>query len=292
MVNAARECDRVVQVGTHRRVGVHNNSGLEFLRSGKVGQIGMVRAFVHYGGGPGRVTPDEEPPEHLDWDLWVGPAPWQQYNPAIHPRGFRSFMNFANGQLGDWGIHWMDQILWWSEEKHPKRVFSTMSRHIRRDNTDAPDCQIATFEFDSFTAYWEHRQFAANNNEHTNIGCYFYGTNGVFHMGWMDGWTFFPTSRGEPQVHEEPYFDNIKPDNENIRELWADFLDAIKNKRRPVCDIEYGYQSTNMSLLGVLSAKLGRSLDWDGENCRVINDPEANAQLKRRYRAPWQYPEV
>jgi predicted dehydrogenase len=157
MVAAARKHNRIVQVGTHRRVSPHNMSGMQFLKSGKAGKIGMVRAFVHYGGGPGKKTPDAELPKELDWNMWCGPAPMKTYNPAIHPKGFRNFLDYANGMLGDWGIHWMDQILWWTEEKYPRKVFSTAARHIKEDSTDAPDTQIVNFEFESFTATWEHR---------------------------------------------------------------------------------------------------------------------------------------
>lgn len=130
MVKAARDADRVVQVGTHRRVSPHNVSGMEFLKAGKAGKIGMVRAFVHYGGGPGQAKPDSEAPKGMNWDMWCGPAPLRPYNEVMHPRGFRGFLDYANGQLGDWGIHWLDQILWWTEEKYPKKVYSTGGRAI------------------------------------------------------------------------------------------------------------------------------------------------------------------
>jgi predicted dehydrogenase len=290
MVNAARRANRVVQVGTHRRVSPHNVSAREFLRSGKAGKIGMVRAFVHNAGGPGKPSPEIDPPKGLDWDLYCGPASLVPYRKGIHPRGFRQYLNFANGTLGDWGIHWMDQILWWTEEKWPKRVFSIGKRHIREDSTDAPDTQVAQFEFESFTAEWEHRQYAANNAEHHNIGAYYYGTNGTLHVGWMDGWNFYPAKKGEPVIHEDPKLN--KPDDQNIKELWADFLDAIRTGRRPVSDIETGHRSTNMSLLGMLSMKLGRSVQWDGDKESVAGDPEANKLLRRDYRAPWKYPGV
>jgi predicted dehydrogenase len=290
MAKAARDAGRVVQVGTHRRVSPHNVSGMEFLKSGKAGQIGMVRAFVHYPGGPGTKTPDSDPPPGLDWNMWCGPAPLRPFNKEIHPKGFRRFLDYANGTLGDWGIHWMDQILWWTEEKFPKRVFSTGGRHIRRDSTDAPDTQVASFEFESFTAVWEHRQYAANNAEKTNIGCYFYGTEGTFHMGWLDGWSFYPANKNKPVLHQDPKLN--QPDDQNIRELWADFLASIKTGRRPVCDIEIGHRSTNMSLLGMLSLKIGRSVRWDGEKEVIAGDSEANKLLSRAYRAPWQYPKA
>ncbi len=288
MVRAARDCERIVQVGTHRRVSPHNISAHNFLREGKLGKIGMVRAFVHYGGGPGKVTPDSDPPEGLDWDLWCGPAPLVPFNKAIHPRGFRRFLNYANGQLGDWGIHWLDQILWWTEEKWPRSVHSLTARHINRDNSDAPDTQVVNYEFESFTCVWEHRQYAANNAEKHNVGCYFYGTEGTLHLGWLDGWTFYPTDPKKPTIHEEPTLH--EPDKQNIAELWADFMQSARSRKLPACDIEIGHRSTSMSLLGMLSAKLGRSVRWDGDKHEIPGDPDANRLLQREYRKPWTYP--
>lgn len=291
MVKAARDTNRVVQVGTHRRVSPHNVSGMNFLKSGKAGKIGMVRAFVHYGGGPGQVVPESEPPQGLNWDMWCGPAPLRPYNASVHPRGFRQYLDYANGQLGDWGIHWLDQVLWWTEEKAPKKVFSTGGRAIRQDSTDAPDHQVASYEFEDFTVAWEHRLFAGNQAEKgENVGCYFYGTEGTFHMGWQQGWTFYPANKNQAIIHEDAKLN--KPDDQNIQQLWADFLQAIKTRQRPVCDIEIGHRSTNMALLGMLSYKLGRSVAWDGEKEIILNDPEANKLLSRAYRGEWQYPTV
>lgn len=294
MVNAARKYGRMVQVGTHRRVSPHNVSGMEFLKSGKAGKIGMARAFVHYGGGPGTKVPNEEPPKGLDWDFWCGPAPLVPYNKTIHPRGFRQYLDFANGQLGDWGIHWLDQVLWWTEEKYPKKVYSTGGRAIRRDNTDAPDHQVAVYDFEDFTLEWEHRYFGANNAEKTDprqaVGVYFYGTEGTFHMGWLDGWTFYPTDPKKPSIHVDAQLND--PDQQNIRQLWDNFLTSIKTNQLPVCDIEVGQRSTNLALLGMLSYKLGRSIVWDGQKEIIPNDAEANALLERNYRGAWEYPRI
>ena len=290
MVNAARASGRVMQVGLHRRVSPHNLSGMEFLKSGKAGKIGMVRAFVHYPGGPGQKVEPTEPPPGLDWDFWCGPAPLKPFLKIMHPRGWRAFLDYGNGTLGDWGVHWFDQILWWTEEKYPRKVFSTAARHIKQDSTDAPDTQVVSYEFESFTAVWEHRQYAANEAERTNLGVYFYGTEGTFHMGWLDGWTFYPASRSKPVLHQDAQLH--QPDSQNIQELFADFLSAIKAGRRGVADIETGHRATNMSLLGMLSWKLGRSLHWDGAKEVVIGDPEANTKLSRKYRGPWEYPKA
>jgi predicted dehydrogenase len=300
MVNAARAANRIVQVGTHRRISPHNVSGREFIKAGKLGKIGMVRCFVHYRGGAEKPQPNSEPPQGMDWDFWCGPAPLRPFNKKIHPKGFRNFLDYANGTLGDWGIHWIDQILWITGEKYPRKVFSSGGRPIagpvvntkEAQTTDAPDHQIAVFEFDSFTVSWEHRRFSGNNAEKTHpnqaVGCYFYGTNGTFHMGWLDGWTFYPADAKNPPIHEDASLN--KPDEQNIKELWADFLNSIKTGKKPVSDIEEIHYSTNVSLLGMLSLNLGRSIEWDGTKEKVVGDPEANKLLSRKYRGSWEYP--
>jgi predicted dehydrogenase len=271
---------------------------MDFLRSGKVGNIGMVRMFVHGGGGKELPTPNSEPPEGMDWDMYCGPAPLRPFNSKIHPGGFRNFLDFANGTLGDWGVHWLDQMLWWSEEKHPKKVYSTGGRPVLGESiltdseqtTDAPDSQVAVYEFESFTATWEHRRFGGNNSEKHRVGCYFYGENGVLHIGWRDGWTFYPTNERNEIVHQEPQLQ--EPDGHNLKLLWQDFITAIETGSNPVSNVENAHYSTNLSLLGMLSYKIGRSIEWDGEKEVIVNDPEANALLKRKYREPWVYPTV
>jgi predicted dehydrogenase len=290
MLKTARATGKLVQVGTHRRMSPHCVSGMEFLRSGKVGKIGMVRAFVGSAGGPGVKTPDSDAPQGLDWDAWCGPAPLRPYNKTIHPRGFRQFMDFANGTVGDWGIHWFDQLLWWTDEKQPRRVFSTGGRFIRQDNTDAPDTLITTFDFESFRCTWEHRLYANNNAEKAAIGCYFYGTEGTFHMGWRDGWTFYPSNPKAQTIHVEPQLN--APDGQNIRELWRDFLDSIAANRLPACDIDKGHRATAMSMLAIASLRHGKSLDWDGAKETITNEPKANALLSRAYRKGYEYPKA
>jgi predicted dehydrogenase len=297
MVKAARAADRVVQVGTHRRVSPHNISAREFLRSGKAGKVGMIKCFVYSGGGAEKPTQNSEPPQGMEWDLWCGPAPLRPFNKRIHPLGHRHFLDYANGQLGDWGIHWIDQAMWIMDLQHPKRVFSTGGRRIKGaavnydagQTTDAPDYQIATFDFDGFTIEWEHRQFAGNKIQPTeSVGAIFYCQGGIFQLGWQSGWTFFPEGNGQP-VHENAQFSG-EQNSDNIKELWADFLDAIKNKRRPISDIEAGHRATTCALLGMLSMKLGRSVEWDGQKQTIPNDAEAAALLKRDYRGSWKYP--
>ena len=287
ILDAARKYDKVVQVGTHRRVSSHNLEAMKFLRSGKIGKIHRVHCFVNYDGGPGKKPAESEAPSHLDWDMWCGPAPLKAYHPGIHPKGFRNHLDYANGMIADWGIHWFDQVLWWSEEKQPHTIYSAGDIFVREDGTDAPDAQVASFQFSDFILSWEHKRFAKNQNEAHNIGCYFYGTNGTLHLGWLDGWTYYPKGNSL-KVHMDAKLH--QPDQQNIKELWADFIHSIETASKAACDIEYGYQATNLSLLAMLSMKVGRSIQWDANTTSIPGDKEANALLKREYRGEWEYP--
>jgi predicted dehydrogenase len=122
------------------------------------------------------------------------------------------------------------------------------------------------------------------------VGCYFYGTEGTMHIGWLDGWTFYPNDKNKPPIHQDAELH--EPDQQNIKELWADFIDAIKSGRKPISDIEEIQRSTNMCLLAMMSMKLGRSVQWDGAKQKVVNDNDANKLLSRKYRKHWEYPKA
>jgi predicted dehydrogenase len=296
MLNAAKDSGKVVQVGLHRRIGPHHVNALKFLKDGGAGSVGMVRLFAHYGGGPEKPTANAPAPEGMNWDLYCGPSKLRPFCRKIHPGGWRQFLDFGNGQLGDWGVHWLDQVLAWTDEKFPKRVYSTGGRQIKgapvltdkEQTTDAPDHQVAVYDFESFTCTWEHRQFADNQAEKHQIGAYFYGTKGTLHIGWRDGWTFHPANAKEKAIHEESQLQ--EPDGHNLKLLWADFLESLGGSRAPVASIERAHRSSVLPLLGMISLRVGRSLQWDGEKEQIVGDADASAMLKRPYRGPWVYP--
>ena len=298
MFHAARDSGRVAQVGLHRRIGPHHVSGMKFLKSGAVGDVGMVRLFAHYGGGKEVPKQNSPAPDGMDWNMWCGPAPLRPFNSNIHPGGWRQYLDYGNGQLGDWGVHWLDQVLWWSEEKYPKRIYSTGGRPVRgpavlndqAQTSDAPDHQVAVYEFEKFTCVWEHRRFGDNNAEKHNVGSYYYGTKGTLHIGWQDGWTFYPANKKDKIIHEDSQLQ--QPDGHNLALLWTDFIDSIEKKSKGVANIEIAHRSSVLPLLGMISWRVGRSLNWDGAKEQIIGDPEASKLLSRPYRAPWVYPEA
>ncbi len=299
MLRAARESGRIVQVGLHRRIGPHHVSGMKFLKSGAVGEVGLVRLFAYdSGGGVEKPSPNEPTPDHIDWNMWCGPAPLRPFCKKLHPGGWRNFVDFANGTLGDWGVHWLDQVLWWSGEHYPKRVSCTGGRPIlgapilteKEQTSDVPDHQIATYEFERFTCVWEHRRFGSPDNEKHRIGSYHYGTKGTLHVGWRDGWTFYPATKSGKMEHEDAQLQ--EPDGHNLTLLWADFMEAIDQRKAPVASIELAHRSSVLPLLGMISWRTGRTVSWDGEKEQILNDRDANALLARAYRAPWVYPSV
>ena len=310
MVKAARTHQRVVQVGTHRRLAPHLIRARDFIRAGKAGQIGLIRCHLNLtGGGPEQALPTVSVPPELDWDFWCGPAPLRPFNGGdprqpdqgagnrgIHPRGHRMYLDYANGHLGDIGVHWFDQVLWITGEKAPRRVACTGGRPIkgapvltaREQTSDAPDHQVAQFAFEQFTMTWEARTFGGNHAEKGEAaGTYFHGTKGTVHLGHKGGWRFYANDGGEPTFDAAQL---NQPDSQSIRESWADFLDAIKTGRRPVSDIEEAHRSSVCSLLGMISYKVGRSVEWDAAKEQIVGDPAANRLLRREYRKGWEYP--
>jgi len=286
---AARDAQKLCIVDFHRRYSPHNVSGMEFLKSGKAGKIYSVKAFVHYNNGMGKKEEESAPPAGMDWNMYCGPAPLVNFNPGMHPRGWRQYTQFANGNIGDWGPHWFDQILWWTEETMPRKIHSIQKSDIRNSLANAPEEQRATYEFESFICTWEHTLLSNHpERQGENVGVYFHGTEGVFHMGWQRGWTFYPNDTKKEILKEAAKMN--EPDQQNIDLVWNDFMNCIPTGKLPHADIEHGRHATNMALLGNLSAKLGRSIEWDHEKDMIVGDKEANKLLRREYRKPWEYP--
>ncbi len=289
IVAAARKYGRIVQIGTHRRSGVHYRTAIEFLKAGNLGDIGMVRAFVHYSI-PGGNQKDSDPPEGFDYDFWCGPSPMPPFNPMRFHRNWRHYVDYGNGQLGDWGVHWFDLMRLAMGVKYPMAISSSGGIFVQKNSFDTPDTQIVSFQFDKFMAVWEHRTYDQDPAARSNVGLLFYGSKGILHIGWMDGWTFYPNEKGQSIQHVNSVF--ATPDAENVKAHMANFLSCVETRQLPDADILEGHYSTAMCLLGMVSQKLGREIKWDGEREVVPEDEEANRLLSREYRPPWKYPEA
>jgi predicted dehydrogenase len=297
MVQTARKLKRVVQVNTQRRSTPHFQSAREFIKEGKLGHIGQVRAFCYYHMRANPGPPNQAPPKYLNYDLWAGPAPKIPYNPLLEDRGWRNFNEYSNGILGDMGIHMLDAMRWVLGVKYPKRISSSGGIYqARKSKANITDSQTVTYDYGDFTAFWEHRTWGRPEHPDVWWGLNFYGDKGTLQLT-LYAWDFRPLGNGKPvhvKAKVEPDIDEKKYEAKHIypagRAHMKNFLDCVASRERPVADIEEGHMSTALCELGNLSQKLGRSLTWDARKEQVVGDEEANKGLRRKYREPWEYP--
>ena len=301
MLDAARKHNRVVQVVTQRRSTPHLvEAKREFLDTGRLGKIGLVEMYCYYHMRTRENPPDTKPPEHLDYEMWTGPAPMRPYNKLVHPRSWRAFMEYGNGIVGDMCIHMFDMVRWMLGLGWPKRVSSAGGIFVEKQSkANITDTQSATFEYPDFDVVWQHRTYGSSPDPQYPWGATFYGEKGTLKASVM-GYDFIP--QGGKAVHKDVTYeleqfpeDKTEKDLEKhvapaLRAHWVDFLKARETRGKPVTDIEQGHISSASCILANLSQKLGRTLTWDAEAHRVVGDEEANRLLKRPYRAPWMHP--
>jgi predicted dehydrogenase len=301
---AARRHQRVVQVGTQRRSTPHLIEARdEFIKSGKLGQIAYVETYCYYPMRAAGDPPDTSPPNYLDYEFWTGPAPMRPYNSRLHPRGWRAFMDYGNGTIGDMGIHMVDMVRWMLELGWPKRVTASGGILLpRQSKSDIADTLNATFDFGDLEVVWTHRNWGAPPDPKYRWGATFYGERGTLKAS-VWSYDFIPAGGGQP-VHKDVTYeydqypiDRTEKDIEAhvapaIRGHMKNLLASIATRGKPVADIEEGHISTATCILANLSAQLHRTLAWDPAAGRVIGDDEANRLLRRPYRAPWVHPEA
>ena len=299
---AARQYKRVVQVGTQRRSTPHLVRARDrIVREGKLGTVGLVEIYCYYQMRTRENPPDEAPPPHLDYDMWTGPAPLRPYNRLVHPRGWRAFMEYGNGIVGDMCIHMLDAVRWMLDLGMPTRIGSTGGILVdKASKANITDTQAATFDFPGLRVVWTHRTYGDPPDPKYPWGMTFYGDKGTLKASVMS-YDFTPHGDGTP-VHEDVVYeleqfpeDRTEKDLERhvapaIRAHMNDLLHAITTRGTPVADIEQGYMSTAACILANVSMELGRSVQWDHAQGIVTGDDEANRLLRRPYRSPWIHP--
>jgi predicted dehydrogenase len=300
---AARKYGRVVQVGTQRRSTPHLIEARDnVLREGRLGTIGLVEIYCYYHMRARENPPDSMPPENLDYELWTGPAPLRPYNALIHPRRWRSFMEYGNGIVGDMCIHMLDMVRWMLDLGWPNRISSAGGIFVEKNSkANISDTQTATFDFGNLPVIWQHRTYGQSPDPKYPWGATFYGDKGTLKCSVM-GYDFTPSGKGE-SIHKDVVYELEQyPEDKTEKELekhvapairghMKDLLAARESRGKPVADIEQGHISTASCILANVSMELARTLTWDADGHRVQNDDEANRRLRRPYRAPWVHPE-
>ena len=303
MLAAARKYKRVVQIGTQRRSTPHLVDARDkVVREGKLGKVGLVEIYCYYHMRASGNPPDTAPPANLDYETWTGPAPMRPYNKWDHPRGWRAFMEYGNGIVGDMCVHMFDMTRWMLGLGWPKRVSSSGGILVDKSSkANITDTQTVTFDYDDLKIIWQHRTWGEPPDPKYTWGATMYGDKGTLKAS-VYSYDFIPTVKGVQPIHQDVTYeleqypeDKTEKDLEKhcapaIRHHMQDFLAAIATRGRPVADIEEGYISTSSCIMANLSMKLGRTFAWDPQTQSVIGDDEANRILQRPYRAPYMHP--
>lgn len=305
MLAAARKHGRVVQVGTQRRSTPHLIEARNaIIKTGKLGKISHAELCCYYHMRTHENPPDTAPPDHLDYEMWSGPAPLRPYNKLVHPRGWRGFMEYGNGIVGDMCVHMLDMLRWFLDLGWPTRVSSSGGIFVdKASKANISDTQSATFEFPELNVVWIHRTWGDAPDPKYPWAAVLYGENGTLKAS-VNSYDFYPRGETTPAQSGEALFEYDKyPEDRTEKDLerhvasairghMRDLLACTATRQKPVADIEQGVISSVACILANLSMELGRTLTWDPVKQEIAGDPEANKLLRRPYRSPWVHPEA
>ena len=291
MVGAARTHDRVVQVGQQQRSGRHWQDVVDFVRSGRLGDVRQVKVwgFFDYGKGAPRV-PDEAPPEYVDFDTWLGPAPDQPFNPSRFHGVWRHQWDFGGGLLSDWGVHLLDIVLWAMDVDAPRGPISASGGIYAYEDRaiETPDTLSVLYDMGDFTLTWEHFGGVEKGLYGRNYGIAFIGNNGTLVVN-RAGWEVIAEERdGERLMEPIPFVEGVESNHERHA---IDFIAAVRERRDPVCTVEMGRAAALFAHLGNIAHRTSSRVIWDEGSRRIRDNSAADALLRPEYRPPWRFPE-
>jgi len=303
MLAAARKYKRVVQVNMQRRSTPHLVEAKErVIKEGKLGKVAYAEICCYYHMRARGNPPDTTPPEYLDYEMWTGPAPMRPYCSINHPRGWRAFMEYGNGIVGDMCVHMLDMVRWMLDLGWPKRISSTGGIFVDKGSkANITDTQTAAFDFGDLPIVWTHRTWGTAPDPDYPWAAFIYGEKGTLKAD-VHRYDFVPQGQGERLQGKALYEYDKFPEDETERDLerhvasamrrhWRNFLDMVDTRGRPVSDVEQGYITAASCILANMACKLGRTLVWDPDKGQVVGDDEANKLLARPYRSPWVHPD-
>ena len=292
LVEAARRNNSVVQHGTQVRSTDMMIEAVQLLRKGVIGDVLVCKAWnIQRRGSIGHQQPSD-PPEGLDYDLWVGPARMIPYQKNRH-QGWHWWYHFGTGDMGNDGVHDIDYARWGlGVTQHPRYIFASGGKYFFDDDQEFPDTQQVTFEYPGSGKHgarrmliYEQRLWSTSYPHNVDSGVEFYGTGGQM----------FLSRRGKIEVTGERrkrIEHGITPEAQNHEKHVANFVACIHSGERPNADIEIGHLTSSLCHLGNIATRLGRRLEFDGEREAMQRDPEADQLLTGQYRRHWATPEI
>jgi predicted dehydrogenase len=287
MIDAARRNNRIVQVGTQARSRPSTLKAIEFVKSGKIGRVLMGKAWnTQLRQNIGHKEDGPVPPG-VDYETWLGPAPWIPFNENRFHYNWHWHWHFGTGDAGNDGVHQMDICRWALGESYPIKVSGSGRKIFFDDDQQTPDTMNVTFDYEGKSMIWEMRIWNPYGMDGIDNGVAVYGTEGVVHIGAFEGkWGFKVFDRdgklvGQPSEGEpgqDPHAQN--------------FLESVRSRKLPSADIMEGHLSALHAHLANIVARTGTNLRFDPGSETVIGDSEANLYVSRRYRTHWGTPKL
>ena len=290
MIKAAKKYKSIVQVGQWQRSDKHWQDAVDFIQSGKLGKIRLVRVFSYQGWCPTiPVVADEPVPAGVNYDMWLGPAPNRPFNRNRYHFTFRWFWDYAGGLMTDWGVHLLDYALYGMNVTAPKSVMAMGGKYGYPDDAcETPDSLQTIYEFDGFNVLWDHAIGIDDGAYGRNHGLGFVGENGTLVVD-RGGWEVIPEAvNGTKRMEAVPL---SQGDGRGLKNHVKNHLDCIADRNpKTNASIEIGAHIAKFSALGNIAYRTGKKLVWDGTS--FTNDKDANQYLVPQYREPWKLPVI
>lgn len=299
MMEATKKYRRIVQVGFQNRSGACYKSARDYIQSGKLGQVVHIRIYNLLGGKKWMASPDEEIPRGLDWDAWLGPAPYRPYNPGVH-KGWINYWDFNPGTMND-ASHQLDLArMVMGDPGQPVSIYGWGGNHVLNSDRETPELQSITYDYGKFTMTCESGNTTSymtktppeirmdpnrfpewkTNSERIEI----YGTLGMMFLGRQGGgWQVFGPK--EQLLAQEG---GIHPDQEHQ----MNFIDCIRSRKQPNSEIGQAYLSASLVHFANIAYRTGnKQLIFDGENNLFTGNEAATGLIRTTYRDKYQLPE-
>jgi len=278
MVAAARKHDRIVQTGSQQRSDDRFRLACELVRSGRIGKLRTIRVGLPAVNFTGPAVPDTAPPPELDYNAWLGPAPERPYNPKRSHYLFRFFWDYSGGQMTNFGAHDLDIAQWGlgRDESGPVAVEATSVQFHKDGWYETPESSYLVYTYDDGVKIIVEQ----GAGKKARGGCTFEGEKGTIYVSRK-------TIESTPaEIAKEP----LSKGDVHLyvsRDHYANWLDCIKSREKPICDVAIGHRSATVCHLGNIAVRTGRPIKWDPSKEQIIGDTEAAAMQARPYRSPW-----
>ncbi len=277
MVQVARETGKIVQTGSQQRSDARFRQACELVRNGAIGQVKQVLVGIPGPNHASKYVPDSDPPSELDYNAWLGPAPERPYNANRVHYNFRFFWDYSGGQMTNFGAHHLD-ITQWALGMDDSGPISAEGTATYPDDTRL--CEVTRTCRVKLTYANGVEVIVGQLQKDIPGGCTFIGEKGRI---FVDRGKITPS---DPEILKfEPAGDVVRlMVSKDHPQNW---LDCIKSRELPICDVEIGHRSASVCHLANMAVRLGRKVQWDPGKEQVIGDDEAAAMASRPYREPW-----